>query len=1483
MIKVLPSLEVHWGGAEGARDLVVGYLEFDGREWSFQYADGLGDAARLGFEGFQGLPKQAADAAPTKSPNLFPAFSGRIPNLRRADVVRACGDLTTLPREEALYEFLRRSGARTGTDQIWFTEVTRKAGRESEGLGKALRNEIRKMVGAIRDLLNEDIRIQLEGTFRILRDGQILDADAVDQEKRHDREAIESAIRYEIAAGRRPQEAVEHFTREVGFTSLNRLAALKMMEARGLIQESVSRGQESSGFRLFRRVCEEVCSSQPDGGYRRYLELLFDDAAVELRVLFDRALPHSRIFPRPDALNRALKLLNESCPAEVWKSDETIGWIYQYFTPKEDREALRDPQQGGAQAPRNSYELAVRNQFYTPRYVVEFLTDNTLGRAWYEMRKGRTKLVDVCQYLVRRPNEAFLTPEETPQAPPAESEPSQDELLRQLLVVPYRAMKDPRDIRILDPACGSGHFLLYAFDLLFVIYEEAWADPSVPAFTETGQSLHDDYRDVGLLRRELPSLILRHNIHGIDIDLRATQIAALALWLRAQRAYQELGLKAFDRPLIRRSNIVCAEPMPGDRALLDEFLAGLQLPVLRQLVRVVFDKMALAGEAGSLLRVEEEIAVAVAEAKRQWGAGTKAEQMLLWPEARRPKAEQGILFDTTGITEETFWHDAEERLLEELSRYARHAENGRGVARRLFAEDAAQGFAFVDVCRKRFDVVVMNPPFGLATSAVFSSLRERSPETYVEIYASFVRRALEISKHGFVGAITSRGFLTMSRLAEWRVRDVIPRLRLLLDLGLGVMDEAYVESCAYVLDRNDPDGPLDAFDARAVGPENVPNPSNILGSNRASGVRRYALKRSSLLELPEAKILYSVGDRLAHLLAHQARFEPAAGIVRTGLTTFDDFRFLRVTWEVGADRIGPGRHWEPFSKGGEYAKYYTPLHLLVNRRNNGAELAEVNVRLNGQTAQSRQGSKYYYKAGLTFTSRSAKGFTVRALPAGCVISHNAPTIYPNADISKEYLLGWINSSLIRALVEVQKNFSYFVPGTIKDLPWIEPTSEVRRLVEALVSELVNRYRQVWVWDETDPFFIAPPKVNRDAVDLPSASVNQEHGDVIRDHQRGISGAIDGLYQVDSSSFAMEVVGRNPDEEVAVEELDESSAAAVVASYAIGCCFGRWDIRIGRDPSLVASSFDAFVSTPICSPGMLVGSDGQPAKAGCIVSEEWLRAKPSLNGLPPEGAAERPTIQDDEYPLQSLPWDGILVDDEGHARDVVARVREVLRVVWKDRADEIEDAVCKTLGVKDLRSYFRNPRNFFEDHIKRYSKSRRRAPVYWLLQSPRKSYGVWLYYHRLTRDTLFHLLRNYIEPKIEHEEGRRHELRRLYEAAKHAKAGADERRLAKEVDAQETLVGELADFRAKIEAVAYGRLPDAEQGCPGWDPDLNDGVILSIAPLHAVVPWKEAAKAWEELAAGRYEWSHVALRFWPKRVEAKCREDRSIAIAHGEVH
>ncbi len=216
-------------------------------------------------------------------------------------------------------------------------------------------------------------------------------------------------------------------------------------------------------------------------------------------------------------------------------------------------------------------------------------------------------------------------------------------------------------------------------------------------------------------------------------------------------------------------------------------------------------------------------------------------------------------------------------------------------------------------------------------------------------------------------------------------------------------------------------------------------------------------------------------------------------------------------------------------------------------------------------------------------------------------------------------------------------------------------------------------------------------------------------------------------------------------------------------------------------------------------------------------------------------------------------DGILVDDADHPDDIVRRLRDVLDVIWKDRADAIEKEACEILGVTDLRDYFRKPGagGFWDDHVKRYSKSRRKAPIYWLLKSSKKNYAVWIYYHRLDKDILFKALLNYVEPKIRREESRFDELRSQKTALGPAAKGA--KKLDKDIDRQDAFLSELRDFEEKLRRAANLHL----------DPDLNDGVVLNIAPLRELVPWKEAKTYWDDLMDGKYEWSSIGKQLREK--------------------
>lgn len=604
-------------------------------------------------------------------------------------------------------------------------------------MDKDTRNAIERATQRARKLLEEDFAAQLEGTFDVLMDGSVAPTPGAHLSARQafQRERIVAAIEHKRAAGMSAADAVRDYLRDAAFTTLNRFVALKMLEARELVQECITKGEQSAGYREFCGMAPGLPLLPDSAGYRLYIESLFDELSTEVKVLFDRRDPSSVLWPKRATFEKLLEVLNAPELARVWGEDETIGWVYQYFNGQDERRKMREE----SQAPRNSRELAVRNQFFTPRYVVQFLTDNTLGRIWYEMRNGETRLADACEYMVRKPGEEF--------AP--------------------RPKKDPRDLRVLDPACGSGHFLLYAFDLLLTIYEEAWADPESPKSEATGKTLAEDYPSLDALKKAVPGLVLAHNLHGVDIDPRCAQIAQLALWMRAQKAYRDFGIGRSDRPQIRRSNIVVAEPLVADEQIAKEFVAKLGDAELGRVFMSLVESLSLAGDLGLLLRVERLV--------------------------KTPAKKQGELFAPP-----------EERIRAALDRFVREETSATSARKRLFAEDVTHGVGLLTVAEKKFDVVLMNPPFGAGSTRAKKDFDKAYPRTKNDVYAAFVERGIEVlSPRGRVGAITSRTGFFLSSFQKWREEILLKQAPpvVFADLGYGVLDSAMVETAAYCLEK----------------------------------------------------------------------------------------------------------------------------------------------------------------------------------------------------------------------------------------------------------------------------------------------------------------------------------------------------------------------------------------------------------------------------------------------------------------------------------------------------------------------------------------------------------------------------------------------------------------------------------------------------------------------------------------------------------
>jgi len=242
--------------------------------------------------------------------------------------------------------------------------------------------------------------------------------------------------------------------------------------------------------------------------------------------------------------------------------------------------------------------------------------------------------------------------------------------------------------------------------------------------------------------------------------------------------------------------------MPGDSVLVEEFAARLDPPLLRDLFRKMVSEMRLAGELGALIRVEEGIAAEVHKAREQFVAREKELEKGYLP-GFEPVRRQGEL-DISGIDHDRFFHKAEANIVDALRHYAETAAGGASVRRRLFAGDAAQGIALIDLLRTRFDVVLMNPPFGAASLAAKKEFERAYPRTKNDIFAAFVERGIVLlHPHGLLGAITSRTGFFLSSFQKWREEILLKEAPpvVFADLGHGVMDAAMVEAAAYCLEK----------------------------------------------------------------------------------------------------------------------------------------------------------------------------------------------------------------------------------------------------------------------------------------------------------------------------------------------------------------------------------------------------------------------------------------------------------------------------------------------------------------------------------------------------------------------------------------------------------------------------------------------------------------------------------------------------------
>jgi hypothetical protein len=625
------------------------------------------------------------------------------------------------------------------------------------------------------------------------------------------------------------------------------------------------------------------------------------------------------------------------------------------------------------------------------------------------------------------------------------------------------------------------------------------------------------------------------------------------------------------------------------------------------------------------------------------------------------------------------------------------------------------------------------------------------------------------------------------------------------------------------------------------------------------GRKSFDVDPNSFSSVPRTPFAYWVSEQLRCLFRTLPPFETEGRAARQGGINGDDFRWLRLWTET--TQIEPSRSI-PTAKGGKFSKYYADLPLCA-RWDCGRDTFMAFTGLPHRPSLKPASFDFYFRPGLTWPRRTQGGFSLRVMPAGCIFADKGPAAFVEHDDTSELLafLGIMNSRAFEAMVDMQMSFGSYEVGVLQRTP-------VPRLTVVSRTELGRLARRAWLLQrsldhrtETSHAFTLPALLGVAGADVGTrASTWSEHVHTIESELAEIQAEIDErcfvLYGFEEADRRTIIEGFGPrdseqalsdgstdtDDDVEYDEESESATdstalATELVSWAMGVACGRFDVRLATGMLPLPCDPEPFDPLPASSPGMLDSGDGLPL------------------ARPPAG-----------YPL-GFPETGVLADDPGHTQDLKFALRAVFEVVFGLDADRWWNDVVSLLDPKshDLRTWLSG--RFFEHHIKYYSKSRRKAPIYWQLATPSGSFSLWLYAHRLTRDSFFQIQKDIIAPKLLHEES---ELARIVRDA--GSAPTSEQR--KSIASQEMFVAELRAFRDEIARVA-----------PLWNPTLDDGVVITSAPLWRLFPhhktWQKELKSyWDELCAGKYDWSHLAMHLWPERVVLICATNRSIAIAHG---
>lgn len=940
--------------------------------------------------------------------------------------------------------------------------------------------------------------------------GQALNADEAEQ-YRLLRSHLQDLMRLHKQA-----QAIEMLIDEIAYTWFNRLAALRFMEANGYLTTRVlsssdpklvdpdmlrdagyiAEAGEFPGLNL--ETLDEwrsLASRAPNPDewlYRRLLVAQCEALADGLPFLFDRSKNYTALFVPANLLNQdsIVRRMVTEIPEEDWRDSsdsengvEIIGWLYQFYISERKDEVI------GAKSKVAAQDIPAATQLFTPHWIVRYMVENALGRLWLESHP-ESQLRSKMPYYLESPDSSTHSPT-------------------------HPSTLQPQDLTVCDPACGSGHILVYAFDLLFEIY-----------------------REQGYLERDIPGLILTHNLFGLDIDERAVQLASFAVLMKA---------RAKNSRILRRPPALNIVTVRSTRHLAQE-LATIA-PLMAQSAPIINHQLAL-------------------------DTGKSQQLPILQPS---PSARLNELFD--GL----------------LSAFADADHLGSLItpppvdAAKLFAElevmeQAAPLFGQVfaalrhvvkqaELLRKQYWVVVANPPY-MGSKRLNDTQKEFLTKNYDDVksdlFSAFIKRNFSFANpQSYLGFVSPFVWMFLSSYEKLRNYLILEKAiySLVKPSYTSFFESAIVPLVTFVVKNKFSATEGTYINLGYLGSaESQPIKLTEAIANPNCGYLYYA-KASDFAKIPGSPIAFWISNKEFNSYENGDLLGKVSD-PKKGMDTGENERFLRYWQEINflsaqlsnfssKDLKNESLKWFPYNKGGEYRKWYGNREYVINWQSNGIEIKQ---RLkNKKKKPTLRNQAYYFRDGYTWTTVSSSRFSARYTPEGALFDNGGCTLFSNKAI--HYFGSLINSKVSERYLEFLSPTLNFQPGDISRILYKRITNEITLdLLDKIVTNLVTIAKSDWnAFEESWDFQMHPLLYDKTIYQLSHAfSAWKDHSEQAFQQLKQLEEE-NNHYWIETYGLQDELTPEVPDEQITIRRADLSRDIRSLISYAVGCMMGRYSL------------------------------------------------------------------------------------------------------------------------------------------------------------------------------------------------------------------------------------------------------------------------------------------------------------------------------------